>query len=1393
MALEAIFEFRNADQTSLINDRFRILFGRGIFDGGIVTPVAASLNVDIAAFKAVGFDGMMVRNTSIQRLSVLSDEINWIVLRAVHSENNQPTLQYEVLKDADYQSDPQKDFLIVFAVVDIIGGAAEVLASDIGTQFRDVITPLGRDKFRGILTNPALLSPVNNISEDWYFIDDGSGTDSPEIHVWNGGAWINISSSAAVDDLNTHRNNSFVDEKHLTDRQADAIAGSGDIDTAVSITLVGATATLTTPSAHKFVNGVTVKIAGANEDEYNGTFVIFNAIAATFDYTLIGTPSSPATGTITFLGAPTEDNRFVIESDPILPSQDENDALVGTSGIPSDSNPFVTSLQPVAVPREVTFGSAPAPQNQITLDDANGPYFVGTTALKGHLNFGIFDFDEDIRGVYQNTSAVNVVPETMFLDDGITPFDPSSDGDVDSDGFHSGKDLVLQSNNIIDTAFRLSFGKRSTIGELGVDRVIERGPRSYTSQGATAGSSVATVVGAHLHPNDTIALFNWADSVPFFDARDKFSPTVIANAVTLGDNRFKAGVAIQENSQQLLTDPNDFSSEVTAPNYTHVDIDTFSGNDGDSLGPFEEQDAAKVTVSATTGEITKTALSGSLTIAPRTLSLYFKAGTSDQVALRMQYTGGTLQDATVGYNLTTLAVTTAFGGSDLPVASGIDYAGRGWYRAWMSLTSTSGDTALEMGIFPSTNDAAGYSFIGFGQIEQRTYPSTIMKEVESRPDGELAYDSQMLPHKGMISFWAKRSDLLFDTTRSYIFLNGTNSLGLSILAADNRLQYVNSSGGWSNTSVSVVWDDRNWHRIGYDYGQGIIYFDNAEVHNNTGAIVIPDFTSDLNIGSSAAPDGFFNGVITEFLVEIGEINPDIQQGRQTLGASGKRVFLPPVKRQFERWSKGNRAILKEYFDVVIGLQADIDAGWADEKIENFGTTTFKAGDRVWFMAGTHSQTQNEIVGQDGLGAKINDLRFWFDPDAIIDTGADRSFTIFGDRITMEGARFQNYTQGKIVVSGDACFLNVLEGEFDRFGVTGAGSLVMTQDGGGLKTATWNIDTTTGIGTFGSLGSANLQERAEKDQPDGYAGLDSNTELFDAEIPSNIERNTNKSAVDGYPTLDSSALIVDAEIPLSIERREDKSTPNGYAGLDGAGQLSDNVPIGKIIGTLPVSKGGTGIGSQDSRKVVVTDDSGNLISGAQGDNAAANISDFNLQQLENLSENIKDALIQRQEIVGRNAANGYAGLDKFKKLNPLHLPNHSTSLLTSGTLPIARGGTGWSIGSFGNTLAGSGRQRFPGYFQLVWGAYQITSSATTWVTSFNLPFTFTNVYGCTVTGKETDSISIGGGFGGGFLNLQGPANIGCTSTTTKLTLYGRLQVGLGSVKYSGTYLVWGRRT
>ena len=76
-----------------------------------------------------------------------------------------------------------------------------------------------------------------------------------------------------------------------------AAGGPANYQESVTITRSGSTATVT-HTAHGLLSGAKVVIASANQDEYNGVKTITVTGANTYDYTVSGTPVTPATGTI---------------------------------------------------------------------------------------------------------------------------------------------------------------------------------------------------------------------------------------------------------------------------------------------------------------------------------------------------------------------------------------------------------------------------------------------------------------------------------------------------------------------------------------------------------------------------------------------------------------------------------------------------------------------------------------------------------------------------------------------------------------------------------------------------------------------------------------------------------------------------------------------------------------------------------------------------------------------------------------------------------------------------------------------------------------------------------------------------------------------------------------
>lgn len=190
MTLHASFIWKNPDATKDLNDRIRRIVNRGIVWGGVMNPAGAGLQVIVDPSVAVSFDGMTVMEDAQATLGVAAGERNYVVLWAKYNEGGvpaTPTLMYQVMKEADYLIHPEKDYLIVYGLVDLAPAAVNVTLADIDFTVRDEIDPLGRDWYRGKVATPAALPlgpPLANRIGDFYFVDSDN-----TFHFWNGTIW----------------------------------------------------------------------------------------------------------------------------------------------------------------------------------------------------------------------------------------------------------------------------------------------------------------------------------------------------------------------------------------------------------------------------------------------------------------------------------------------------------------------------------------------------------------------------------------------------------------------------------------------------------------------------------------------------------------------------------------------------------------------------------------------------------------------------------------------------------------------------------------------------------------------------------------------------------------------------------------------------------------------------------------------------------------------------------------------------------------------------------------------------------------------------------------------------------------------------------------------------
>ena len=110
-----------------------------------------------------------------------------------------------------------------------------------------------------------------------------------------------------------------------------------------SLTRTGTTATASFASAHGLSTGISVVMSGAVETEYNGTFVVTVISSTELEYTITGTPTTPATGTI------------VLDTDIAIVPLDANDVGVDGNRSSGSSITPTTTIVGVTTPGFVDF------------------------------------------------------------------------------------------------------------------------------------------------------------------------------------------------------------------------------------------------------------------------------------------------------------------------------------------------------------------------------------------------------------------------------------------------------------------------------------------------------------------------------------------------------------------------------------------------------------------------------------------------------------------------------------------------------------------------------------------------------------------------------------------------------------------------------------------------------------------------------------------------------------------------------------------------------------------------------------------------------------------------------------------------------------------------------
>lgn len=186
-----------------------------------------------------------------------------------------------------------------------------------------------------------------------------------------------------------------------------------------SLTRSGSTATATTATPHGFSNGDLVAVAGADQTDYNISATISGVTPTTWDYTVSGTPTSPATGTIVA--------SQVEAGEPVIVAV----AVSSGAGEPVVTGSFLVGQgqgEPAVTPTvAVGTGGGEPGENQFDVLGVNftGSPLTGTAALS--VTFMLLNFGDPITTVLWNfgdpgsgslNTSTDINPSHIYTDGG---------------------------------------------------------------------------------------------------------------------------------------------------------------------------------------------------------------------------------------------------------------------------------------------------------------------------------------------------------------------------------------------------------------------------------------------------------------------------------------------------------------------------------------------------------------------------------------------------------------------------------------------------------------------------------------------------------------------------------------------------------------------------------------------------------------------------------------------------------------------------------------------------------------------------------------------------------------------------------------------------------------
>jgi hypothetical protein len=165
VALKGLFSYANLDSSRDYNAKTDKIVDRAILDGGVLTY--SGLDVTIAPFRAVSFDGLTVISDTDIKVTLTTGQVNYIICYAKYQVQAQPFIEVQVINHATWTGSVDNLYFITFAKFDLTSGIYPPV-SDINADYSvsDYSDKLGKGNWRKVAPSFATLPTIQNRDGD---------------------------------------------------------------------------------------------------------------------------------------------------------------------------------------------------------------------------------------------------------------------------------------------------------------------------------------------------------------------------------------------------------------------------------------------------------------------------------------------------------------------------------------------------------------------------------------------------------------------------------------------------------------------------------------------------------------------------------------------------------------------------------------------------------------------------------------------------------------------------------------------------------------------------------------------------------------------------------------------------------------------------------------------------------------------------------------------------------------------------------------------------------------------------------------------------------------------------------------------------------------------------